>query len=109
LAGARIDTVIRFAIARIGSRYDRANVIDLARHLIPMPPVPVRWWRRSIAAGSGDPTRAICSTLIAQAFQAVRDPVLPIVEALPAIGKPTRGAGFDSHRLARTPGEAARA
>ena len=30
-----------------------------------------------IALGSGDPTRAICSTLIAQAFQSVRYPILP--------------------------------
>jgi hypothetical protein len=32
-----------------------------------------------IARGSGEPTRAICSTLIAQAFQAIRDPILPDV------------------------------
>jgi hypothetical protein len=29
--------------------------------------------------GGADPTRAICSTLIAQAFGAVRYPVLPII------------------------------
>lgn len=36
-----------------------------------------------LAAGptsSGDPTRAICSSLIAQAFQSIRYPVLPDVE-----------------------------
>ncbi len=33
-----------------------------------------------IAFGSGDPTRAICSTLIAQAFETVRYPILPKVE-----------------------------
>ena len=32
-----------------------------------------------IALGSGDPTKAICSTLIAQAFEAIRYPVLPMV------------------------------
>ena len=32
-----------------------------------------------IAFGSGDPSRAICSTLIAQAFQEVRYPILPEV------------------------------
>ena len=32
-----------------------------------------------IAFGSGDPTRAICSTLIAQAFQLVRYQILPEV------------------------------
>ena len=30
-----------------------------------------------LTLGSGDPTRAICSTLIAQAFQSVRYPILP--------------------------------
>ena len=35
-----------------------------------------------LALGSGDPTRAICSTLIAQAFQSVRYPILPRVKAV---------------------------
>ena len=30
--------------------------------------------------GSGDPTRAICSTLIAQAFESIRYPILPWIE-----------------------------
>lgn len=71
--------VIHFAVERIGHRYDLRNVFDLARYLLPTPPVPQRFRRRMIALGSGDPTRAICSTLIAQAFQSVRYPILPIV------------------------------
>jgi len=46
------------------------------RYLIPLP-VPQRWRRRMIAFGSGDPTKIICSALIAQAFEAVRYPILP--------------------------------
>lgn len=72
--------VARFAINSLGHRYDLKNVIDLARYLLPTPPVPTWLRRRMIAFGSGDPTRAICSTLIAQAFQAVHYPVLPSVE-----------------------------
>jgi len=72
-----LNTVIAFAVGSIGHRYDLKNVIDLARYLFPTPPVPVRWRRRMIAFGSGDPSRAICSTLIAQAFQLVRYPILP--------------------------------
>ena len=49
----------------------------LARYLIPTPPVSSRWRRRMLALGSGEPTRAICSTLIARAFQSVRYPILP--------------------------------
>ena len=32
-----------------------------------------------LALGSGDPTREICSTLIAQAFQKLRYPILPLI------------------------------
>lgn len=79
LSGGDLGKVIAFAVSRIGVRYDLKNVFDLARYLIPTPPVPVRWRRRMLAFGSGDPTRAICSTLIAQAFQSVRYPILPDV------------------------------
>jgi hypothetical protein len=74
-----LEAVIKFAVSHIGGHYDLKNVIDLARYLIATPPVPVRWRRRMLAFGSGDPTRAICSTLIAQAFQSVRYPILPKV------------------------------
>ncbi|HVV93018.1 MAG TPA: lipo-like protein [Hyphomicrobiales bacterium] len=69
--------VARFMIDHLGTQYDMRNVIDLARYLVPTPPVPVMFRRRMIALGSGDPTRAICSTLIAEAFAALRYPVLP--------------------------------
>jgi hypothetical protein len=48
------------------------------RYLMPLP-VPRRWRRRMMSLGSGDPTRLICSALIAQAFEAVRYPILPRV------------------------------
>ncbi|GHE00444.1 hypothetical protein U879_12515 [Defluviimonas sp. 20V17] len=69
--------VIDYMEASLGRSYDLKNVIDLARYLFPTPPVPVHFRRRMLALGSGDPTRAICSTLIAEAFQAVRYPILP--------------------------------
>lgn len=72
--------VVEFMISKIGTAYDTRNIIDLARYLIPTPPVPVRWRRRMIALGSGTPTRAICSSLIAQAYQAVKYPILPSIE-----------------------------
>jgi hypothetical protein len=69
-------TVCRYAINRIGFGYDTKNIVDLMRYLVPLP-VPQRWRRRMIAFGSGDPTKIICSALIAQAFGAVRYPILP--------------------------------
>jgi hypothetical protein len=79
LSGEDVGRVIDYAVARIGHRYDMKNVLDLARYLFPTPPVPARWRRRLLALGSGDPSRAICSTLIAQAFNALRYPILPEV------------------------------
>jgi hypothetical protein len=72
------NTVCRYAINRIGFGYDTKNIIDLMRYLFPLP-IPQRWRRRLIAFGSGDPTKMICSALIAQAFDAVRYPILPKV------------------------------
>jgi hypothetical protein len=68
--------VCAYAIDRLGFAYDLKNIIDLMRYLFPLP-VPRRWRRRLLALGSGDPTRLICSALIADAFSAVRYPILP--------------------------------
>ncbi|PIV33512.1 MAG: lipo-like protein [Lysobacterales bacterium CG02_land_8_20_14_3_00_62_12] len=65
------------AFAHIGHQYDLKNIFDLARYLLPTPPVPQRFRRRLLALGSGDPTRAICSGLIAEAFQSIHYPILP--------------------------------
>ncbi len=73
------QAVIDFMVARIGLQYDLRNVFDMARYLVPLP-IPARFRRRMISLGSGAPTRAICSTLIAQAFHSVRYPILPKVE-----------------------------
>lgn len=70
-------SVIEFARARLGHQYDLKNVFDLVRYLIQKPAVPNRYRRSMIGLGSGDPTRAICSTLIAQAFQYIDYPILP--------------------------------
>src|SRR5271168_2133606 len=69
-------TVCTYALDRIGFAYDLKNIMDLMRYLLPLP-VPQRWRRRMIALGSGDPSRLICSALIADAFTAVRYPILP--------------------------------
>ena len=77
LDGTSKKDVIEYALARIGKQYDSKQIIDLARYLFPYPPVPVRFRRRMLAIGSGDPTKAICSTLIAEAFASIRYPILP--------------------------------
>lgn len=77
------ESVVNFMIEHIGLKYDTKNIVDLLRYFFPTPPVPVRWRRRMIAFGSGQPTRAICSSLIAQAYQEVRYPILPRITRAP--------------------------
>ncbi|MCA2010345.1 lipo-like protein [Cereibacter sphaeroides] len=121
--------VAQFMSDNIGLRYDTRNIIDLARYLLPTPPVPTRWRRKLLTLGSGDPTRAICSSLVAQAFESVHYPILPEIEMLReptgrplgtvwrqrhaslivprdfdlspyfAVVKPTLHRGFDHHRI----------
>jgi len=74
-----ITQVIQYVISRLGYKYDLRNIIDLARYLFPVVPVPARFRRRLLSLGSADPTQAICSSLIAQAFQSIRYPILPEV------------------------------
>jgi len=69
--------VINYALARLGKQYDSKRIVDLARYLFPYPPVPVWFRRRMLAIGAGNPTKAICSTLIAEAFQSIHYPILP--------------------------------
>lgn len=80
LTDADREKILHFMRQSIGKTYDLKNVIDLARFLLPQPPVPKRFRRRFLAMGSGDPTRAICSTLIAEAFESIRYPILPMIQ-----------------------------
>jgi hypothetical protein len=77
------DHIVSFMIGKLGLRYDLKNIFDMLRYFFPTPPVPIRWRRRLIAFGSGDPTRAICSTLIAQAYAEIRYPILPEITRAP--------------------------
>ena len=79
LSDADAHRVVDYALAHLGQRYDLKNVFDLARYLLPTPPVPGPWRRRMLALGSGDLTRTICSTQVAEAFQSVQFPILPVI------------------------------
>jgi hypothetical protein len=69
--------IINYGLSHVGMQYDTKQIFDLARYLFPYPPVPVFLRRRMLAIGSGDPTRAICSTLIAESFESIHYPILP--------------------------------
>ena len=67
-------------VRSLGSSYDLKNVLDLARYLLPIPPVPSVWRKKMLKLGSGNPTQAICSSLIAMAFHSISYPILPYIK-----------------------------
>lgn len=74
-----LDSVIKFCMDRMGLKYDLKNVFDLARYLIPLPLIPNKYKRDILELGAGDPTKVICSSLIAEAFHQVKYPIIPNV------------------------------
>lgn len=79
LTEADCERVCRYVSERIGLGYDFKNVVDLMGHLLPW---PQRWRRPITSLGSGDRGRIICSSLIAQAFDSVRYPILPTITGI---------------------------
>ncbi len=77
LNAAERRKVVDFCVSYLGRQYDLHYIFDLIRFLIPYPPVPVSMRRKMLAFGHGDPTRAICSTMIAAAFHSIHYPILP--------------------------------
>jgi len=90
-----LTALVTFAVERIGYKYDLHNLFDLIRYVLPTPPLPERLRRRYLSVGAHAPTRAICSTLIAQAYQSIHYPILPIVE----IAEEARAAGPIGHNV----------
>ena len=77
------ERVVAHALGRVGHEYDLKNVIDLARHRLSSRSVAETLKHGLRALGSGVPTRAICSSLIAEAFQSVRYPILATRRKVP--------------------------
>ena len=88
LSAADLADVMDEAIRSVGDDYDVRNVIDLARYFLPVSLVPARFRRQALQFGSGEPTRVICSSMIAAAFHRVRFPIVPNYEQLPPEAMP---------------------
>lgn len=72
--------VIAFAARRLGTGYDVRQLLDLARFMFPYGYLPRRWRSSLFSHNAGDPTRTVCSTMLAQAFQSIHFPLLPFAE-----------------------------
>jgi len=88
LSAVDLADVMDEAIRSVGDTYDLRNVIDLARYFLPVSLVPARFRRRALQFGSGEPTRVICSSVIASSFHRVKFPIVPNYEQLPPDATP---------------------
>jgi hypothetical protein len=88
LTPADLAVVLARALACVGHTYDLQNIFDLARYFFPVSVVPPRLGREALHFGSGEPTRVICSSMIAECFERVRFPILPIFEPYPEGQRP---------------------
>lgn len=84
-----------YMIERLGHDYNVKQLLDLARFLLPWWwLVPRKWYSSLFEQNAGDATRNVCSSLIAEAFQSVDFPVLPLIE---------KGADGHMHFYKRNP------
>lgn len=100
LASEDLKIALDHVMSAVGHTYDLRNIFDLARYFFPVTIVPPRLGREALRFGSGEPTRAICSSLIAECFALVRFPVVPKFEPYPDDQQPATGAKLWS-KLAR--------
>jgi hypothetical protein len=72
--------IIARAVDNLGKPYDIRQALDLARFLLPWSILPRRWRSSLFARTAGGQTKTMCSTMIAEAFDAAEFPILPLVK-----------------------------
>lgn len=77
LAADDLRQVTDEALSNLGYTYDLKNIWDLLRYFLPVGLVPRRLRRIALQFGTGEPTRVICSSMIAECFRRVRFPIVP--------------------------------
>ena len=79
LSPADAEKLIGYAVKQLGWDYDVRQILDLARFAFPWGILPRRWRSSLFQHNAGNPTRTVCSTLLAEAFGAVDFPILPFI------------------------------
>lgn len=72
--------VIGYAIERLGTHYDVRQILDLGRLLFPWFILPRRWRSSLFTFNPGTLTKETCSSLLAEAFESVDFPILPVLK-----------------------------
>jgi hypothetical protein len=73
------NAVIQYVVSKLGTDYDMQQIFDLWRFMVPWGIFPRRWRSTLFSRKAGASTRFSCSLLIAEAFESVGFPILPVV------------------------------
>jgi hypothetical protein len=71
--------IITFMVNRLGTKYSVRQIFDLGRFLLPWRIIPGRWHSTLFEHRAGKPTEEICSSMIAEAFESIHFPILPLI------------------------------
>ncbi len=72
--------IIAHAVNKLGNQYDVRHVLDLARFLLPWTIIPRKFRSSLFNEHAGQSVRTVCSSMIAEAFESVHFPVLPLIK-----------------------------
>ena len=70
--------VVKHVILQLGIDYDMRQLFDLARFIFPWRILPRRWRSTLFTRNPDRVTKTVCSSMIADAFYAVKYPILPL-------------------------------
>ena len=79
LSSAEIDRVICEGLKNLGKPYDVRQIFDLFRFFLPYAILPRRWRSTLFEHNAGEPTRVVCSSMLASAFASVKYPIIPLL------------------------------
>lgn len=76
-----LQLVVAEVVGNLGNRYDHRNILDLGLMMLPGPLNP--WKKSTIKAclGGCTPYEVICSGMIANAFQKIHYPIIPMLQS----------------------------
>ncbi len=74
------QSIIGFALNRLGTDYDIWHIVELMRFFFPWSIFPIKLRSKLFARTAGKSTKTVCSTMMAEAFSAVDFPILPYIK-----------------------------
>jgi len=78
LSAKDAQNVVNFCIDKLGVAYNVRQLFDLARFLFPWRILPRRWRSTLFTRRPTETTKTVCSAMIAEAFNDVQYPILPL-------------------------------